>query len=81
VARIHNVVFDAPYGGSLELYASKAGAIATLYAALLGQPKMSRARMYEEANYPFDEGDEADPLVRAVGPDDISIAFELQSEG
>ena len=79
--RIGNVVFDAPAAGSLERYGKAAGSIAALYAELLGLPLQSRADFYRSLDYPADEGDEVDPLLRSPEPDGIGIAFEFQSEG
>ena len=76
--RIGNVVFDAP-GSTLEAYAKSAGSIAGLYAELLGMRLRSRADLYREANYPADEGDEADPLVISDDPSQPSIAFECET--
>jgi hypothetical protein len=79
--RIGNIVFDAPYAGSLEPYGEAAGAIATLYAELLRMRKRSRAEIYREADYPVDEGDEVDPIVVPTDAEGIGIAFESQGEG
>ena len=76
--RIANVVFDAP-GSTLDAYARSAGGIADLYAELLGMRRRSRADAYREANYPADEGDEADPLVTSDDPNQPSMAFECET--
>lgn len=75
--RIANVVFDAP-GSTLEVYGEKAGAIAGLYAELLGMQLRSRADVYREAGYPADAGDEVDPLVMADESERPNIAFECE---
>lgn len=75
--RIANVVFDAP-GSTLEVYGEKAGAVAGLYAELLGMRLRSRADFYREAEYPADAGDEVDPLVMAEEPERPNIAFERE---
>lgn len=80
-ARIGNVVFDAPYAGSLELYGREAGAVAALYAELLGMRHRSRAEMYRSLDYPADAGDEVDPVVSPTEPGGIGIAFEAQMQG
>ena len=74
--RIGNVVFDVP-SPALDAYAKSAKGIAAMYAELLGVPMRTRADVYREANYPADEGDEADPLVINDDPDQPSIAFEF----
>jgi catechol 2,3-dioxygenase-like lactoylglutathione lyase family enzyme len=76
--RIANVVFDAP-GSTLDVYARSAGSIAGLYSDLLGMRLRSRADAYREANYPADEGDEADPLVTSDDPNHPSMAFECET--
>ena len=70
------MVFDVP-SPTLDAYAKSARGIAALYAALLAVPLRTRAEIYREANYPADEGDEADPLVINDDPDQPSIAFEF----
>ena len=78
---ITNVVFDAPYAGARELFAETAGSIATLYAELLGLPKVSRADFYRSRGYDPDDNDEFDPVVCRSDGTGIGIAFEWQSEG
>ena len=77
--RVGNVVFDVP-SPKLEVYSEKARGIAALYADLLGQRLCTRAEIYREANYPADEGDEADPLVISGDPTRPSIAFESSGD-
>jgi len=79
--RIANVVFDAPCAGDMQLYGAKAGAVATMYAELLGLRRQSRAEALREAGYEAGPDDELDPLVRPVDPDGIGFAFEPQGEG
>lgn len=82
--RLANVVFDAPApAGDLATYGAAAGAVADLYAELLGMRRCSRADFYREAGWPADEGDALDPLVLAE-PDDRTrpnLAFEPVTEG
>ena len=79
---IGNIVFDAPRAGSPERYRRAAGAIASLYADLLGKQRASRADMHRRHGWPADEGDELDPMVLDVdGDDGIRFAFEGQSVG
>lgn len=51
---IGSVVFDVP-GPSLETYGRNAGAIADLYAELLGMRRLSRGDWYRECSWPADE--------------------------
>ncbi len=79
-AIIGNVVFDAPFAGDRDLFASTAGAIAAMYADLLALPNRMRAEFAKERGHEPDEGDYIDPCV---GPDEreLGIAFEWQSAG
>ena len=76
--RIANVVFDAP-ASTLEVFRSSAGAVAAMYASLLGMDLRSRADLHREAGYPADAGDEADPLVLSDDPDRPNLAFEWET--
>ncbi len=78
VARIGNVVFDAP-GATLEQYGRSAGCIARMYADLLGMRFLTRGDWYREAGWPADEGDDVDPLVFSVDGRGPNIAFECET--
>ena len=73
-------MFDAP-GETLDVYDRSAGAIAALYAALLGLRVVSRADHHRASGWPGepDAGDEVDPLVFAVDPSQPNLAFELET--
>jgi hypothetical protein len=77
---IGNVVFDAPFAGDRNRFATTAGAIPAMYADLLALPNRMRAEFAKERGYEPDEGDFVDPVV---GPDerDLGITFEWQSAG
>jgi hypothetical protein len=78
--RIANVVFDAP-GETLDAYGRSAGAIASLYASLLGLRVVSRADHHRASGWPGapDAGDEVDPLVFAVERSQPNLAFEMET--
>jgi hypothetical protein len=79
--RVANVVFDAPApGGDLATYGAAAGAVAALYADLLGMRLCSRADVYREAGWPADDGDALDPMVLSDDPTRPDFAFEPVTE-
>ena len=78
MARIGNVVFDAP-GATLEQYARSAGGIARMYADLLGMRFLTRGDWYRESGWPADDGDDVDPLVFSVDGRGPNIAFECET--
>jgi Glyoxalase-like domain len=75
--RVGNIVFDAP-GETLAVFGESAGAIAALYADLLGMRHRSRADWLHDRGYEPDEGDEVDPIVENDhGP---RITFECETQ-
>jgi hypothetical protein len=78
MGRIGNVVFDAP-GATLEEYGCSAGAIARMYAELLGMRFLTRGDWYRESGWPADGGDDVDPLVFSVDGRGPNIAFECET--
>jgi hypothetical protein len=58
--RVGNIVFD---GETLPVFGESAGAIAALYADLLGLRLRTRADVFRSLDYEPDEGDEVDPIV------------------
>lgn len=78
MGRIGNIVFDAP-GSTLDVYARSAGAIAGLYAELLGMRLVTRGDWYRAQGWPADDGDDVDPLVFSVEGHGPNIAFECET--